>query len=206
MTGWRTTATARVKRCCSTARSIPAPAPGAGTPSNFFIPGERVAVWLTTPTAGTIVGVQILWDSLTGGNPPSQEAAIRISAVGAFPVPGAQLAMITAPVLADTTVNEFRFLDPPADTISVQVPVTAGQTFVVDLEIFNSSSGIVMASGIEHDAAIPFGRNAVLPNANPWADAIKLKPQVNLVEVTRANHPKVLEELHQWLKTTNSHR
>jgi nucleoside-triphosphatase len=37
---------------------------------------------------------------------------------------------------------------------------------------------------------------------NPWADAIKLKPQVNLVKVTRANHPKILEELHHWLKAT----
>jgi nucleoside-triphosphatase len=37
---------------------------------------------------------------------------------------------------------------------------------------------------------------------NPWADAIKLKPQVNLVEVTRANHPKILEELRRWLEAT----
>ncbi|MFC2008231.1 nucleoside-triphosphatase [Chloroflexota bacterium] len=36
---------------------------------------------------------------------------------------------------------------------------------------------------------------------NPWADAIKLKPQVTLVEVTRANHPQVLEELLRWLET-----
>jgi nucleoside-triphosphatase len=34
---------------------------------------------------------------------------------------------------------------------------------------------------------------------NPWADAIKLKPQVNLVEVTRANHDQVLAELSRWL-------
>jgi nucleoside-triphosphatase THEP1 len=38
---------------------------------------------------------------------------------------------------------------------------------------------------------------------NPWADAIKLKPQVNLVEVTRASHPRVLAELLHWLKVTD---
>jgi nucleoside-triphosphatase THEP1 len=40
--------------------------------------------------------------------------------------------------------------------------------------------------------------------ANPWADAIKLKPQVNIIEVTRANHHEVLEELVRWLKAMES--
>ncbi len=44
----------------------------------------------------------------------------------------------------------------------------------------------------------------IMLNPNPWADAIKLKPQVNLVEVTRANHQEVLEELHRWLDLTKS--
>ncbi len=43
----------------------------------------------------------------------------------------------------------------------------------------------------------------IILNANPWADAIKLKPQVNLVVVTRANYPQVLEESLRWLKATN---
>jgi len=34
----------------------------------------------------------------------------------------------------------------------------------------------------------------------PWADAIKQKPQVNLVTVTRDNHHQVLKELQHWLK------
>ena len=38
-------------------------APGLGTPANYFIPGERVAVWLMSPSAGKIVGVQNLTDS-----------------------------------------------------------------------------------------------------------------------------------------------
>ena len=40
----------------------------------------------------------------------------------------------------------------------------------------------------------------IMLSPNPWADAIKLKPQVNLITVTRANHPQILSELQQWLK------
>jgi len=43
---------------------------------------------------------------------------------------------------------------------------------------------------------------SIMLNPNPWADAIKRKPQVNLVEVTRANYHQVLEELREWLKAT----
>ena len=43
----------------------------------------------------------------------------------------------------------------------------------------------------------------IMLNANPWADAIKLKPQVNLITVTRASYPQVLEELLHWLKAMN---
>ena len=38
----------------------------------------------------------------------------------------------------------------------------------------------------------------------PWADAIKQKPQVKLVTVTRDNHQQVLEELLHWLKAAES--
>ncbi len=41
----------------------------------------------------------------------------------------------------------------------------------------------------------------IMLSANPWADAIKLKPQVNLITVTRANYHQVLGELQRWLKT-----
>ncbi len=44
----------------------------------------------------------------------------------------------------------------------------------------------------------------IMLNANPWADAIKRLPQVNLVVVTRANYHQALEELLCWLKTTES--
>ena len=41
----------------------------------------------------------------------------------------------------------------------------------------------------------------IMLSPNPWADAIKRKPQVNLVEVTRANHHQVLDGLRLWLET-----
>ena len=44
----------------------------------------------------------------------------------------------------------------------------------------------------------------VMLNPNPWADAIKRQPQVNLITVTRDNYQQVLEELLHWLKATES--
>ncbi len=35
---------------------------------------------------------------------------------------------------------------------------------------------------------------------NPWADAIKLNPRVNLVTVTKSNYRQVLDDLLRWLK------
>jgi len=43
----------------------------------------------------------------------------------------------------------------------------------------------------------------IMLDANPWADAIKRHPQVNLVTVTRNNHQQVLNELRCWLGTEN---
>jgi len=36
--------------------------------------------------------------------------------------------------------------------------------------------------------------------SNSWADAIKCRPQVNLVEVTRTNYYRVLDDLRHWLE------
>jgi len=44
----------------------------------------------------------------------------------------------------------------------------------------------------------------IMLSSDPWADAIKHQPQVNLVTVTRANYHQVLEELQRWLKATES--
>ena len=44
----------------------------------------------------------------------------------------------------------------------------------------------------------------IMLNPNPWADAIKSQPQVDLITVTRANHQDVLRGLLDWLKSTES--
>jgi nucleoside-triphosphatase len=40
----------------------------------------------------------------------------------------------------------------------------------------------------------------IMLNPHPYADAIKRRPQVNLVNVSRDNHQAVLAELREWLK------
>lgn len=45
----------------------------------------------------------------------------------------------------------------------------------------------------------------VMLHANPWADAIKRRPRVNLVTVTRANRQQVLEDLRNWLRASPDH-
>jgi len=44
----------------------------------------------------------------------------------------------------------------------------------------------------------------IMLSPNPYADAIKRQPQVNLVTVTRTNHQQVLEELRDWLNAPQS--
>jgi len=46
----------------------------------------------------------------------------------------------------------------------------------------------------------------IMLSPNPWADRIKCQPQVNLIEVTRDNHPQILEELRRWLDITDEVR
>jgi len=46
----------------------------------------------------------------------------------------------------------------------------------------------------------------IMLSPDPRADAIKRKPQVKLVTVTRANHQEVLEELLRWLNASSGNR
>jgi nucleoside-triphosphatase len=41
----------------------------------------------------------------------------------------------------------------------------------------------------------------IMLNPNPCADAIKSRPQVKLVTLTRSNRPQVMAELQNWLNT-----
>lgn len=44
----------------------------------------------------------------------------------------------------------------------------------------------------------------IMFNPNPWADAIKSQPQVNLIIVTRGNNQQVLNDIQNWLNTVAS--
>jgi nucleoside-triphosphatase len=44
----------------------------------------------------------------------------------------------------------------------------------------------------------------IMLSPNPYADAIKRQPQVNVITVTRTNHRQVLEALRDWLSATES--
>ena len=145
------------------------------TPCQCFIPGEIPASWLTVPADGTLVGVQVFWQSPFGGQPDSLEMAVNIYAGGTFPTPGAVLSSVPGPVLTDGMFNEFRFEDPPFDTVAINVPVTAGQTIVVGLEIFNQSDGNTFAASNSFDQdGCQASRNTVFTSPGGWADACVL--------------------------------
>ncbi len=66
------------------------------------------------------------------------------------------------------------------------------------MELFSTSFREAVSQMIDSGKRI---LGTIMLNPNPWADAIKHQPQVNLITVTRANHQEVLEELLNWLNT-----
>lgn len=155
----------------------------SGTPCQCFVPGDRAAAWLTSSCDGNIVAVQVGWKSTVGADPDFTEHSISVLAGGTFPVPGAALtnagnvpAVITAPTLMDSTLNEYRDLNNASST-PLSVPVTNGQTFVVSLEYLNQNSGTNFPSTIwDADLDCQANKNAVYivdvePPEDRWSDA-----------------------------------
>ena len=154
----------------------------ASTPGNFFLAGEKTAVWLTSSCEGDIVAAQVYWTSLLGGNPASLETDITIHAAGIHPVPGAirtnlggANAVIALPQLADMAMNEFRHLDPPTNSQALSIPVSNNETFAVSFQHANTNSGIPLASavGLDTDGCQP-GLSAAFAIPGGWADACTL--------------------------------
>jgi hypothetical protein len=124
--------------------------------------GERLAVRLTSPVSGHIVGVQLFWGSDDGGAAPSQEAAIRISAADgelfnstSIGMPGTVLATIASPVLTDGGSSEFRYLDPTTNLLPLSVPISAGEDFYVDLGVAQIYPNAPDSPGLFFDADVP---------------------------------------------------
>lgn len=104
-----------------------------------FAPNERAGVRLTSPCPGNIVALQVVW--LAQGQ---AEAVIHDSITvnldaGTFPIPGAELEFLEAPLLTPGFINEFRYLD-EENVIPISIPVTQGQNFFVILEMAESTT------------------------------------------------------------------
>jgi hypothetical protein len=161
----------------STANGVPS------TPLASFLPGESTAAWLTASCTGNIVAAQVYWASQVGSAPSQIEQGITLYNAGTHPTPGSVLlsqgvdpAQVVGPTLFDGVMNQFRFLDPPANTKAMSVPITSGQGFVVSLTFLNQSSGgapFAPAPTIDQDGCQP-QKNAVDILPGGWLDACPL--------------------------------
>ena len=68
------------------------------------------------------------------------------------------------------------------------------------MELFSSDFRAVVLQNIDGGKKV---LGTIMLKPNPWADAIKHQPQVNLVTVTRANYQHVMADLRNWLKAIN---
>jgi len=68
------------------------------------------------------------------------------------------------------------------------------------MELFSANFRQVVSQIIDSGKRV---LGTIMLRPHPWADGIKRQPQVNLVTVTRDNHPQVLEELQHWLNATD---
>lgn len=145
------------------------------TPCQCFIEHEIPAAWLTSPVDGKIVAVQLFWESPFGGQSDTIEYSVQILDTATFPDAGSFLqnegsvdAKIVGPTMQDGVLNEFRFLDPPTNSVPLSVPVSQGQTFVVGLEILNTASGF--APSLAYDDDCQTGKNTVFTIPGGWVD------------------------------------
>jgi len=141
------------------------PPTGEPLPSTFDV--FRFGAWLDAPTDGSIVGVQILWGSKSGGGASSEQIAIRISSFDTeLLLPGSPWATINSPVLIDGALNEFRYLDPASNLQPIYLPVHAGDSFFVDLELKPVMAGPSILMDADGESS-PY-RNMYQTGNIPW--------------------------------------
>jgi uncharacterized repeat protein (TIGR01451 family) len=103
----------------------------------------------------------------------SIERSIEISRGATFPTPGVVQTTVSGPVMNDGVFNEFRFID-ENNTVPINVPVTANETFVVAFEFDGAPPSGVGPSVARDTDGISAGRNGLLAlvGANYiWFDA-----------------------------------
>jgi nucleoside-triphosphatase len=91
------------------------------------------------------------------------------------------------------------------DQVGVSAITKAAQgdkLIVVDeigkMELFSENFRTVVARVIDSDQKV---LGTIMLGSDPWIDAIKRNPGVNLVTVTRGNHQQILAELSTWLNS-----
>lgn len=93
------------------------------------------------------------------------------------------------------------------DKVGVSALQEAGEScdlIVVDeigkMELFSSSFRETVLRLIDSGKRM---LGTIMLSPHPWPDAIKRKPQVNLITLTRSNRSQLLDEITQWLNTPN---
>ncbi len=85
--------------------------------------------------------------------------------------------------------------------------MAAGQCDVVvvdeigKMEMFSASFREAVSEIIDSGKMV---LGTIMFQANPWADAVKQKPQVKLATLTRASYSHVLDDLRHWLRAVKS--
>ena len=67
------------------------------------------------------------------------------------------------------------------------------------MELFSTPFREAVAEAISRGQKV---LGTIMLNPDPWVDAIKRQPRVNLITVTRDNYPRLLAELWHWLEIT----
>lgn len=126
-----------------------------------FAADERAAAWLTSPCAGELTHVRILWLSVPGNQPDVLHQAVDVYEAGTFPTPGTRLRELLGPVMQDGGFNEF--------VVAPAVPIAQDQTVVVDLQLLTAPPplGPSLVTDIDGCQA---QRNAVFAIPGGWTD------------------------------------
>jgi len=84
---------------------------------------------------------------------------------------------------------------------SLQTAVQRRELVIVDeigrMELFSSKFKSVVLEIFDSGVKV---LGTIMLKPDPWADALKCKPQVQTITVTRSNQPEVLTRIDSWLK------
>lgn len=170
-----------VATCLAASQALAGPCPQEPPLQNYtgggqvacpcFVPNEEAGAVLTAPAAHypiEVLRVGVGFGSVFGGGPTVLEQSIRIYGAG-LPNPGAPIATLPGPQLADGFISEFDFEPLPGE-----ITIPSGP-FTVTLKFLNQTSGDPFAPTAVHDGAgCQPGKNVVFAIPGGWSDACVL--------------------------------